>query len=106
VQRFRRMVDEEIQLTQKRTGKELTNEEVQGIVDRLLVEGVKKRGWIWDDKARVFEVEPGESLEIGVKDIPDAQRRTIETVLRERKIPVTDENIIRYFNLRVSRGRK
>lgn len=96
---FREMVDKEIVSIQNSTSKKVTNEQVSEIVKRLGVEGVTKKGWFSDDRKRVFELEPGDTLEVSPRDIPKASRIKIENGLRAQGIPVNDANIIRIYNL-------
>ncbi len=103
VNQFRRKVDERIAQHQQNTGKKATNEEVQSIVDTMMVEGVSEKGWIWDTKKRLFELNPGESIEIGVDDVPPAEKAKIESALKKNGMPVTSENIVKLFSKKISR---
>lgn len=98
---FKRKVDEAVVQHQQRTGKPITNTEMQAIVDDLSVEGVVKRGWIFDDRARKFELEPGQELEFRVKDIPSREKAKIEQALRSRNLPVTEDRIIALYTRKV-----
>lgn len=98
---FRKMVDDEIIATQEKTGKKATNEEVQGIVDRLTTNVVTERGWLFDTKKRLFEVQPNETAQIDVKDIPKEEIAKMEEVLKRKNIPMTNEILIQMYSKRV-----
>lgn len=94
---FKRKVDEAVVQYQQRSGKPINSTEMQAIVDDLSVEGVVKRGWLFDDRARQFELEPGQELEFRLKDIPRAERSEIELSLRKKGFPVTENRIIEVY---------
>lgn len=100
---FYRRVDEEQAKLQARTGKPATNEEMQGIVDGLMIEGVTKKGWFWDDKKRAFEIEKSDQMfEIDVDSIPASDRTQIEDVLRKRGVPITDKAVLALYGRKLS----
>lgn len=92
---FRKMVDDEIIATQEKTGKKATNEEVQGIVDRLTTNVVTDKGILFDTKKRLFEVD--------VKDIPKEEIAKMEESLKRKNISVTNEILIQMYIKRISR---
>lgn len=94
---FRRQVDERVVSLQERTGKKVSNADIQSITDNLMVEGVTEKGWFWDTKKRAFEVQPGEQLEVAIKDVPAKERAKIEQALRNRGIAPTDAKIVELF---------
>ena len=97
VSKVRRMVDGEIVKLQAATNKKATNEDVQKIVDSLMLKGkVKGSGWLWDDKKRVFELSADEA-EAFMPEVPDAEKSNIETSLKKKGQPVTDENIVKMY---------
>lgn len=106
VARFRRMVDEKIARQQAATGKKATNQEIQSIVDTMMVEGITEKGWFMDSRKRLFELEPGESIEIGQEDIPPSEQAKIKQALQKRGLPVTSENMVKLFKAKVSNGNK
>jgi hypothetical protein len=103
VAQFRAEVDRQIRRLQEETGKKANNEEVQGIVDRMLIQGTVKGsgfgGW-FQTKKRIFEAVPGEKLEILPEDIPMSERRKIQDALRSQGIPVTEDNVFKLFQQR------
>lgn len=98
VNEFFRQVDEHVQLLQETTGKKAKNEDVQKIVDNLMVEGITKKGLLFDTRKRVFELEPGESLEIEVDDIPRIERERIEDALKRNGKAVNDTAIVELYS--------
>lgn len=101
---FRRRVDEEILALQAQTGKKATGQDVQTIVDNLLIKGtVPGSGWIWDDSKRLYELKPGEAIDIPPDEIPPAERAKIEEALKRRNVAVTPANIAAAFRLKLQR---
>lgn len=91
---FYRRMDQEAKRLQDRTGKKATNEELQGIADDLRIKGITDKGWLWDTKEYKFEAEPGGVFEIKASDVPKSERFKIESALRNKNIPVTDEAVL------------
>lgn len=101
---FRRRVDEEILALQAQTGKKATGQDVQAIVDNLLIKGtVPGSGWLWDDSKRLYELKPGEAIDIPPDEIPPAERAKIEEALKRRNVAVTPANIAAAFRLKLQR---
>lgn len=101
---FRRRVDEEILALQAQTGKKATGQDVQAIVDNLLIKGtLPGSGWIWDDSKRLYELTPGEAIDIPADEIPPAERAKIEDALKRRNVAVTPANIAAAFRLKLQR---
>lgn len=101
VAQFRRLVDDQIIGFQSNFGRKPNSSEVQDIVDNLLVKGkVPGSGYIWNDRKRVFELEQGESLVVKVEDIPLSERRKMEEALLRNGIPITNDELIRLFNIK------
>jgi hypothetical protein len=105
VAEFRRMVDTEITALQNQTGKEATNEEVQRITDKLIVQGrVPGSGIIWDDTKRRFQLKTGEKLIVkDAGEVPMAEREKIESALRNKGRPVNDQTILQLYNQKLSK---
>lgn len=101
---FRRRVDEEILALQAQTGKKATGQDVQTIVDNLLIKGtVPGSGWLWDDSKRLYELKPGEAIDIPADEIPPSERAKIEEALKRRNVAVTPANIAAAFRLKLQR---
>jgi hypothetical protein len=104
VAKFRRMVDDQIILEQDRTGKKVNNQDVQRIVDALMIKGkVKGSGWLWDDKKRAFELSAQEADKF-LPEVPEEEKALIVDALKRNNKPVTDENIVKYFIKKMSKG--
>lgn len=95
---FRKRVDQEVLGLQAQTGKKATSADVQDIVDRLLIQGtIPGSGWFFDDRKRLYELKPGETLAIDVDEIPAAERAKIEDALRRNNRPVNAATIVELF---------
>jgi hypothetical protein len=94
---FRARVDEEINKIQDDTGKKVTNEQLQGIVTNLLTPAVVEKGFFFDTKKSVFEIEPGEEAVFKYDDIPKAKRIEIESLMRKVGETITEESVVQYW---------
>jgi hypothetical protein len=92
---FKQKLDAQVMAFQDRTGKKVTNEDLRKIGQGLLVEGVTSKGFLWDSKARAFELEPGQEFEDIA--VPDRDAQEIEAYLRKHKRPVTRENVVKAY---------
>jgi hypothetical protein len=95
---FRKKVDEEVAAYQRTTGKEITNEELRKITNRLSTQVVLKPGILWDTKKSAFESNKG--------DIPLQDREEIERVIKSRGLPVTDDAVVKMYQKKVAPGGK
>lgn len=96
---LRRMVDDQVLALQRSTGKKASNQDIQGIMDRLLIDVTVKKGSWWnilpggepfnDINKKVFEIKP--------EDIPAADRQQIEDALRSQGRNVTDDAILNLY---------
>jgi hypothetical protein len=91
--KFRRLVDERLIQYQQQHGKKATNTETQAIVDKLSIQVVTEKGFIWDDKKRLFELPPEKIADIDIDDVvvPDTDRAEIEATLKRKGIDVNDK---------------
>lgn len=102
---FRRAVREATAALEARQGKNATNEQVQSIVDAMIIEGVTKKGFFFDDKRRVYQTNPGDPITIKVTDVPKADRVKIEQALKRNGRAVTNEAIVDLYQLQLARMR-
>jgi len=103
---FRRQVDEQVMRRQEELGRALRNDEVQGIVDHLLVQGtVPGSGWLFDDRKRVYQLQPDEDLALDVSAIPSAEVRKIRDTLTRHGREITDAAIVELYRLKLERVR-
>lgn len=93
VNRFRQMVDEQINLKQAETGKKVSTQDVQDISDMLATKIVKDRGFLFDSHARLFELDRNTPFQIDASEIPRGERIKIEDALRSRNLPVNDKTV-------------
>lgn len=103
VANFRRMVDEQSQVLQDRTGKAPGDSDVQNIVDNLMVKGVARSGIFSNYKVPLFEAKPGETINIQANDIPAGERVKIDEALKSRGLPVTNENAVRLYSMKAQK---
>lgn len=89
VNKFRLQVNRELKALEAKTGKKPSSDEETRIVNGLLTKAVVDKGWIWDTKKKIFEVEPG--------DIPKNKRGEFESALRKAGLPVNDDNLVRLY---------
>lgn len=103
---FRMKVDEAIQERQRATGKKVTNDEVDDIVQKLSGKVVLERGRLWDTTARAYQIKPGQQAQdVDYSEIPELAKRQIMDSLKKRQVPATEENIKRVYLDKVNRGR-
>ena len=98
---LRARVDEEIRQRQERTGKKATNEDIQSVVDTMLVEVVTDPGLFFDTRKRVFELDPEETGQIEIDDVPRNDRNKIEQALKKNGVPVTEDAILNLYRQRL-----
>ena len=95
---FRRAVDKLVVERKDATGKKVTNEDLRQITDNLMLEVITGKSFIFfDQKKRFFELAPGDTPMVRFKDIPDNERSSIESSLRRRGIPTTEENVTKIY---------
>jgi len=102
---FRRAVRDSVRALETKTGKNATDAEVQDIVDGLVIEGVTKKGTLWDDKKRVYQLQPGENIVIKVTDVPKGERTKIEDSLRRNGKQVNDAAVVDLYTARLQQIR-
>lgn len=98
---FRRVVRETVRAHEIRSGKNATDADVQQIVDGLVIKGVTKKGIIFDEQKRIYELQPGESLTIKPTDVPREERRKIEDALRRAGRQVTSEAVTALYTKKI-----
>jgi hypothetical protein len=102
---FKRTVREAVAALEARQGKNATDEQVQGIVDAFVIEGVTKPGVLWNDTKRVYQLQPGEDIIIKPTDVPRSERAKIEAALRANNRAVTDEAVTELYRQKLLRMR-
>ena len=105
IAQLRRIVDRQIELLQQTTGKEATNEQVQAIVDKVLMQTVTTPGSLWN----IFPggKSPWETqqrmIDLTIDDVPPAVRTEIERVLQGTQY--SDQTILDYYYDLILRGK-
>jgi hypothetical protein len=88
--KFRRWVQDQITaLEATQPGKKATTEQQQKIIDRAAIDVVTKKGMLWDDTKRRYDVT--------IKDVPDAEKAKITDALKRQGYTPTDDMIIELF---------
>lgn len=93
--KFRAAVDSEVRLFQEKTGKKITNPELQSITDNMLTKVITKKGMLWDSKSMKFEAE--DIVDVEISDIPKSERAKIEDTLKRRGISVNNDAIVELY---------
>lgn len=99
---FDRVVTNAIQEEQRRKGKELTQEERQKVIDRMVIDGEVLSGhWYQNDpNKKLFEVYGTEDAARFAPKVPDDDRKKIEAALKRAGKPVTDAEVTRLYKLK------
>jgi hypothetical protein len=100
--KFKAKLDALVIQRQEATGKKITNDDLRALSSGLLVEGVTSKGFLWDSKAKAFELEPGQTFED--IEVPSKDEAEISAILRQRNKPLTRENIVKYYLKGKARG--
>ena len=88
--KFRRWVQDQITaLEATQPGKKATTEQQQKIIDRAAIDVVTKKGMLWDDTKRGYDVT--------IKDVPDAEKAKITDALKRQGYTPTDDMIVELF---------
>lgn len=94
VDQFRAMVADQQTAFQKQTGKQATNQDLDQIANEVATKVIKEKGFLWNSNARLFELNPGETIQgIDPGDVPRSERIKIEDALRKNNIPITDKSV-------------
>ena len=100
---FRRKVDDQIVEAQVKLGRKVTNEEVRTIKDDMMVEATTDKGFFFDTKVRVFELDYQQDAEVQLEDIPDEAKIKIRDALRRNGRPVNDKSMLELYLKRLNR---
>jgi hypothetical protein len=95
-QQFANRVEQEQIAMQEKLGRKLNNTEMQEITDKLKIQVITEKGFFFDTKKRLFEVDPNAG-EYEVTEVPPKDRMEIERVLRKYNKPVTESAILELF---------
>lgn len=94
VDQFRSAVADQQQAFQRQTGKMATNADLDRIANELATRVIKDKGFLWNSHARLFELNPNESIQgVDVEDVPRSERIQIEDTLRKNNLPITDKSV-------------
>ena len=110
INRFRSELDQQLRAYQEETGKKATKEDTERIANDLLFKVTTDRRSFWfDEKKFLFELEPGDQVEVDYDEIPKMERHKIEAEYRKHGLDFTEEDVINTFidvklNKAASRG--
>jgi hypothetical protein len=105
---FRQSVRDAVNRQQQITGKHVTDDDMQGIVDRLMSPAgsrVSKQGWFSDTYTPIFVFETDDARR-DAASIPPAVGRQIDDALRRQGLPVDDAHRVDTYQRWLKRGRE
>lgn len=100
---FTREFEAERSALEASTKRKTTTAEMQQIADRLLIQGVTDKGWLWDTTKRAFELMPGETLTLRFKDVPAVAAAQIRAQLKAHGLPGTDEQVLDVYRTKLAK---
>jgi len=105
LRRFNAVIDQEIANRQKGLGRELTNEEVRGVVKDYTVDVVTKENKYWfDQKKKLFNLDSSEVGRIKYGDIPPSDKLKIEQALKKKGIAPSPSAVREMFIMKFTKG--
>lgn len=107
VDAFRRSVREAVDREfPPSAGKRATRADIQAIVDTLAAEtSAGTSGWFTRERPSRYAFEEAQAQVETVGQVPPAEKRKIESALRGRGLPVTDQAIVNLFNAQLQKVR-
>lgn len=105
LRRFNEVIDQEVATRQKGLGRELTNEELRGLVKDYTVDVVTKENKYWfDQKKKLFNLDASEIRSVKYKDIPPTDRLKIENALKKKGMAATQNQVREMFIMKFNKG--
>lgn len=104
---FRRRVDQEVKKMQEETGKKVTNEQMDGIVNNLLMKVTTHPGYtpfnLFKTEKRLYELDPrvDKEYEFNAQDIPKTERQKIESALRSKGYEVSEQSVMALYSQKI-----
>lgn len=105
IEQLKRLVDRQVEYLQQTTGKEATNEQIQAIVDKVLMQMVDTpASWVQWAPGGLSPGQPRKKrmIDLTIDDVPPAVRAEIEQTLRGRQYD--DQTILDIYFQMVMRG--
>ncbi len=98
-QLFKTKLDQAVAQHEKKTGHEVTNDELRVLANDLAVTVVTDKGYLWDSRKRAFELEdPSAQIEdVEYDRIPKPRRDQIEGYLKQNGYKVTPESVEKVY---------
>lgn len=107
VAEFRRRVDQEVKKIQQETGKKISNDEMDGVVNNLMMKVTTHPGYtpfnLFKTEKRLYELDPrvDKEYEFNAQDIPKTERQKIESALRSKGYDVNDQSVMALYNQKI-----
>jgi len=95
--KYRETLDRLVEQHQQRTGKKVTNDELRKLGKPLLIDVVTDKGWIWDTKAKAFEVTDPSKVEDVVVPEQDEEQIVERFKRKYGKEPSRKDIVNRYL---------
>lgn len=101
ISQFYGVVEERVAQEQERRGKDLTNDEIESLVNKFTAETVIERPFWFDSKKPYFETQSTPAgqikFETDFDDIPPAERDKISRELERNNIPWSEDRVVEEF---------
>lgn len=98
---FRDAVSQRVATEQQATGKKMTDTQKTDLANSMAVKVVTQKGvlpfGLSDTVKPFYKVQPGETFEMQVNEIPSAEIVKIQETLRKAGQPVTNDNVIKLY---------
>lgn len=95
VRQFRSAVAREVRKLQENTKKKASKEDYEKIVKQQAVEGVTQRGWFWNTRKKLYQLNDGESFDS--VEIPSSERDAITKEIEKRGKTATEDEITKWY---------
>jgi len=99
---FMRKFQRDVSALETNEKRKIRPDEVDAVIDRLMIEG-EVPGSFYDPDKRLFELDPTETEDFFVQDVPDAERaKIVDAYKRAGKVP-TEEEIVGLYTQKVTK---
>lgn len=92
---------------EKQTGRKPSQEEVQGIVDKLVMPVITDKGFFFDSTKKVYALDDNDQIQdVKFSDIPRSEKKKIQDALAKARKPFSEGAVVDLYlrKLRGSRG--
>jgi hypothetical protein len=102
---FRQALDERALQFEREKKREPNNNELRELGHELQVEVITDVGFIWDTRKRIFELEPGEQVDVPFSEIPVQDVAKIREAIQRQGVQPTDQQVVQLYTLKLQRIR-